>query len=339
VEKTNIFIVDAEAKDQPFPTGVVDQFTIHVRPGKYRADFRGFLREHPTLATGTADFDVKAAERDGFTAWGKEIAGLQAGLGYRPGGRRAYHHGEAVTLVLRVRNVGKNEVMFSYLQPFVEHALAVTDGDGKPVPQPDVIPDIGERNPGVQRLRPGEEIELHELKRTLRPAKRLGNDRVPSIYGAGKFGVRYEQVLGIAEMGSPGWRLDPTLSKLATGKLELELHTDPPAGTGERTPPKNDAEVTTAKPIKIRVYIENVNVETSTITASGMLIGEFDAVTKPLRLENLHVAEKATIRDGGKDIKLAELKSLPRDTHYHLSLKAYDAELGFEVVGIETIRE
>jgi hypothetical protein len=89
----------------------------------------------------------------------------------------------------------------------------------------------------------------------------------------------------------------------------------------------------------IRVSIENVNAETSTITASCMLIGEFDAVTKPLRLENLRVAEKATIRDGGKDVKLADLKSLPRDTHYYLSLKAYEEELGFEVVGIETIRK
>ena len=42
VAKTNIFVADAEAKGEPFPEGVVDRFTIHGRPGTYRADFRGF---------------------------------------------------------------------------------------------------------------------------------------------------------------------------------------------------------------------------------------------------------------------------------------------------------
>jgi hypothetical protein len=285
------------------------------------------------------DFKVTAAETGGFTAWGKELGGLQSGLGHLPGQKRPYRHGETVKLVLRVRNVGKKEVTFSYLQPFIEHALVLTDGDGKPVPQPDIIPDIGERNPGEVRLRPGEEIDLYELTRSLRPAKWLGNDGVPSIYGAGKFGVQYEQVLGLPKMGSPGWTLDPSLSKLATGKLELEVVADSPAGTPKETPQRKDGEDVAAKPIKIRVYIEQVNVDTSTITASCMLIGEVDGVTKPLRLENLRVADKARISSGGKDLKLADLKPLPRDTHYYLFLKAYEEELGFEVVGIETIRK
>jgi hypothetical protein len=93
------------------------------------------------------------------------------------------------------------------------------------------------------------------------------------------------------------------------------------------------------KPIKIRVYIEKVNVETSTITASCMLLGPVDEVTKPLRFENLRVSEKAKITDRGKELKLTDLKSLPRDTHFYLFLKAYEEEFGFEVVGIETIRK
>ena len=86
------------------------------------------------------------------------------------------------------------------------------------------------------------------------------------------------------------------------------------------------------------MYIEKVNVDTSTITASCMLIGEVDRVTKPLRMENLRVADKARITDGGKELKLADLKPLPRDTHYYC-VEVVRGRAGFEVVGIETIRK
>ena len=192
------------------------------------------------LATGNLELEVKDAEKlpqeqeqekEGSTAWGKEVGGLQAGLGFRPGERRVYHHGETVTLVVRVRNVGKEAVRFSYLQPFIEHALTVTDSDGKPVPQLTIIPDIGEYLPGEVELPPGKEIELHELKRNLKvPPPPAINDLGVSdldvsyaLYGTGKISVQYEQVLGTPEMGYQEWRLDPALSKLATGKLELEV--------------------------------------------------------------------------------------------------------------------
>ena len=77
------------------------------------------------LATGKLELEVKSdppqkqeqkQEKEGFTAWGKEVGGLQAGLGFRPGEQRAYHHGETVTLVVRVRNVGKETVKFQYLR-------------------------------------------------------------------------------------------------------------------------------------------------------------------------------------------------------------------------------
>ncbi len=176
-------------------------------------------------------------EKEAFTSWGKEIGGLQAGLGFRPGERRAYHYGETIKLVIRVRNVSKEEVKFSYLQPFCEHALTVTDGEGKPVPQPDVIPDIGERSPGEVRLAPGKEIELHELKRELRPASESGSKGFSTtyrLYGTGKVRVQYEQVLGLPSMGYRGWKLDPALSKLATGKLELEIKPEPDESPEEK---------------------------------------------------------------------------------------------------------
>jgi hypothetical protein len=92
------------------------------------------------------------------------------------------------------------------------------------------------------------------------------------------------------------------------------------------------------RPTKIRVVIEKVNLETATITASCLLIGLTDNVTKPGRLENLQVARKAKITDRGKELTLADLTSLPRDTHFYLLLRVYEGEeFGFEVVGIDTI--
>jgi RNA polymerase sigma factor (sigma-70 family) len=191
-------------------------------------------------------------EKEGFTAWGKEVGGLQAGLGYPPGQKRAYSHGETVRLVVRVRNVGKEEVKFSYLQPFIEHPLTVTDGDGKSVPQLGINDEIGERLPGELKLAPGKEIELHELKGELRPASEAllprgpyttkQSDRFSTLYGTGKISVQYERVLGDPSRGRPGWKLDPALSKLATGKLELEIKSPPPAVTGVTPPPKQEKE-------------------------------------------------------------------------------------------------
>jgi hypothetical protein len=187
------------------------------------------------LATGKLELDVKdlpqrqEKDKEGFTAWGNEVGGLQAGLGFRPGEKRAYSHGETVTLVVRVRNVGKEQVKFSYLQPFIEHAPTVTDSDNIAVPQPSVMYEIGAREAGVVELAPGKTIEIHELKRELKPAsenssKQRGADGHPyALYGTGKVGVQYNRVLGAPEMGRPGWKLDPALSKLATGLLELEI--------------------------------------------------------------------------------------------------------------------
>jgi RNA polymerase sigma factor (sigma-70 family) len=59
--KTDIIVAGYEIRDLPVPEGVVDMFTIYVLPGKYKADFAGFLQERPTLATGTLEFEVKVA--------------------------------------------------------------------------------------------------------------------------------------------------------------------------------------------------------------------------------------------------------------------------------------
>ncbi len=129
--------------------------------------------------------EVQEPKKAAFTAWGKEVGGLQAGLGYYPGEKRAYTHGETVKLVVRVRNVGKEEVKFQYLrQFFIETPPTVTDGAGKPVTQPHQLFKVGEHIPKEVTLAPGKEIELYELRRELRAS---GDKKVSdfALYGAG----------------------------------------------------------------------------------------------------------------------------------------------------------
>jgi RNA polymerase sigma factor (sigma-70 family) len=237
--------------------------------GKFQIRYERFIGESsadPTLsklATGKLELEIKPAppaapekkapqkqeqkrEKEGLTAWGKEIGGLQAGLGFRPGEKRAYSHDETVKLVVRVRNVGKEEVTFEYLsQFFVENPPAVTDGQGKPVRLPRVSAE-GEHIAKEVNLSPEKEIGLYELNLKLRPAGKRGDDeltsledRLSTLYGTGKFQIQYERVLGGSSSGTI--MLDPRLSKLATGKLELEIKSDPPPVSGNR--PKDDAEL------------------------------------------------------------------------------------------------
>jgi RNA polymerase sigma factor (sigma-70 family) len=160
----------------------------------------------------------KEKDKEAVTAWGKEVGGLQAGLGFLPGQKRAYHHGETVTLVVRVRNVCKEEVKFQYLRQFFwENAPTVTDGKGKPVDfrygwlDTAIFP-----IPVDVNLAPGKEIVLGEEVKLL-----------TTLLGTGKFSVQYERVFGNSSVGKI--TLDPILSQLATGKLELEIKAEKPA--------------------------------------------------------------------------------------------------------------
>jgi len=171
----------------------------------------------------------KDAVKEVFTAWGKEVGGLQAGLGFPPGDKRIYSPGETVTLVVRARNVGKEAVKFQYLYKyFIRTPPTMTDGEGKTVPQAGVTP-YGFNVPQNVDLAPGKEIDLYELKFKLRPASELTDEtrNYPGqLWGEGKFRVQYER-LASAD-------IDPILSKLATGKLELEIQSEPPPATEKK---------------------------------------------------------------------------------------------------------
>jgi RNA polymerase sigma factor (sigma-70 family) len=169
---------------------------------------------------------VQEKQKEAFTAWGEEVAGLhlQAGLGLRPGERRVYHYGETVTLVVRVRNVGKEGVNFQYLKKFfVENQPIVTDADGKTIPQSHPAA-LGFHVPEEVSLAPGKEIELASLQYTLTPSSERGKD-LPLYVGTGKVSLQYKRLIGNTSAGRI--KVDPDLLKLATGELELEIKPAP----------------------------------------------------------------------------------------------------------------
>jgi hypothetical protein len=169
---------------------------------------------------------------EAFTAWGKVVGGLQAGLGLRPGEKRVYHVGETVQLVVRVRSVSKEAVKFEYLRHFfIENPPVVRYPDGELV-RLQRVDASGLHIPREVNLAPGKEAELYQLKLELRPAsdatkatqrQNLPWPPGPSLYGEGKFQIQYDRVLGNSSAGTI--KLDPALSKLATGKVELEIKT------------------------------------------------------------------------------------------------------------------
>ena len=182
-------------------------------------------------------------EKQPFTAWGTEVGGLQAGLGYDPGQKRAYRHGETVRLVLRVRNVSKKEVEFVCCrQYFMEEPPTMRDGQGRSVRLPRSAGTPKPRQEKVS-LAPGKEIELYELKFKLRPAGENGDEdndiesldfagTVFTFCGTGKFLIQYERLI---DKPWAGPEPDPILRRLATGKLELEVK------EAEKLPHKREA--------------------------------------------------------------------------------------------------
>src|SRR5262249_55806592 len=181
------------------------------------------------LATGKLDLEVKEAEKvpgkndekEAFTVWGKEIDGLQAGLGYPPGQHRTYYSGETARLVVRVRNVSKDAVDFQYYTMFfMQKAPTVQDGEGKPVQFRYGIIDTAKWHEPVDvNLAPGKEIVLSEA------------ELLTTVLGPGRFTVRSERVFGKTYQAKV--ELDPALSKLATGKLELETKAEPPPAAAD----------------------------------------------------------------------------------------------------------
>jgi hypothetical protein len=168
-------------------------------------------------------------EQEGFTAWGKEVGGLQGGLGFRPGEKRVYRHGEVVTLVVRVRNVGKKEVKLKYNPEYFSYSPpAVTNAKGNPVALGGLPPGpFGRAEPIERTLPPGESVGLYELRLSLRPpgerAKFIWPPVLGTMYGLGKFIIQYKELDGEWTGIYAAISYDRLIDRLATGKLELEV--------------------------------------------------------------------------------------------------------------------
>ena len=135
-----------------------------------------------------------AVEAVPFTAWGEESKGLQMGLGFRPGERRVYHPGETVTLVVRLKNVGKDKAKHSYRPDLLyRNPPNVTGGDGQPVVFEGVpVPPKGHKRSVEVELTRGGEMDLWELKLALRPPAEAGTQRPAwTLFGTGIFQLGY----------------------------------------------------------------------------------------------------------------------------------------------------
>jgi RNA polymerase sigma factor (sigma-70 family) len=215
--------------------------------------------EAPVKPAAKPEQKQEKPAKEPFTAWGQEVGGLQAGLGFRPGEQRAYGLGETVTLVVRIRNVGKETVKFEYLEQYLdEEPPVVTGADGKTLPQ-HRTPLLGEHFPVCVSLEPGQQIELkshmdgalavrHHLMSVKpseqKPAERRLGRRL--FVAAGKITVHYDRVFGNTSAGNIS--LDPALSKLATGNLELEIKSDPPKARPATKPADQEKQSDDAKP-------------------------------------------------------------------------------------------
>jgi hypothetical protein len=163
-------------------------------------------------------------KKEVFTVWGKEAGGLQAGLGFEAGRKRDYSPGETVTLVVRVRNVGKETVEFQHLRHFfIENPPAVTNDAGELLVIKDGTPP-GIYKPKDAKLAPGKEMELYEFRLSL--ADKASDPGDSTLYGEGTFQLQYKRILGNSLLTSVSLKFDPALKDLATGKLTLVVKKD-----------------------------------------------------------------------------------------------------------------
>ncbi|VTR95127.1 sigma-70 family rna polymerase sigma factor : RNA polymerase sigma factor, sigma-70 family OS=Singulisphaera acidiphila (strain ATCC BAA-1392 / DSM 18658 / VKM B-2454 / MOB10) GN=Sinac_7487 PE=4 SV=1: Sigma70_r2: Sigma70_r4_2 [Gemmata massiliana] len=179
---------------------------------------------------GMRSFVLKRApEKDALTAWGKEVGGLQAGLEVKEG-QRTYHLGETVTILVRVRNTGKETVKFEYIRQYLdENPPGVTGADGKAIPQATVAAMGVVHAPVKVSLEPGKEVVLetriHGASGVPYDLRSDGGAPMtknhPLKVGTGKVSLQYERVLGSSSIGA--LKIDPAIAGLSTGKLELDV--------------------------------------------------------------------------------------------------------------------
>ena len=100
--------------------------------------------------------------------WGEAVGGLQAGIAFDGSDRRAYSIGEAVPLVVKLRNAGTEPTTVSFPSTRLRHTRPlVEDADGGR-PTVRMPPAVRYVIPNVKRaLMPGEEMEFDRVQLVL----------------------------------------------------------------------------------------------------------------------------------------------------------------------------
>jgi RNA polymerase sigma factor (sigma-70 family) len=204
----------------------LDPALSRLATGKLELEVKEADDKKPTVEKPVGPAAKQEKEKETFTVWGKEVDGLQAGMGFRPGEKRPHHHGEEAWIVLRLRNIGKAPVEFSHIWAFfVENPPTITDADGKILQLPKLAAE-GLQGPRDTPVAPGKEVVLYEWDCGLQPIGGISKNLF-TIHGTGKFTLQCTRIVG-PTTGNPN-HPNPTLDKLATGKLELEIKSAPPA--------------------------------------------------------------------------------------------------------------
>src|SRR5262249_20627363 len=128
--------------------------------------------------------------------WGEPVGGVQAGIAFSPGQKRAYRVGETVTFVVKVRNVSKKSLPVCYFATFpLDTPPTVEGARGKPAHV--VAPPPPEKSPFPRTLTlaAGEEAEIGRPELVPASAAPAGQPRNATLVGApGSYLVRLATV-------------------------------------------------------------------------------------------------------------------------------------------------
>jgi RNA polymerase sigma factor (sigma-70 family) len=198
-------------------------------------------------ADSRAKSDEKAATpvdevKGKVIAWGNEVDGLQAGIGFGLVGNRPYRIGETVELVIKLRNVSKTVRNYAFLgYPLFGRSPTVIDAKGNR---------IGVAMPPrafyyvvtcEKTLKPGEEVVFGPVDRqlfsdnragvALDPADRRDQVGMPTLrVSPGKYTILYEGFLSShPNLSTPSLQLDI---------LEMKKDSDPRAKPDEKVVPQ-----------------------------------------------------------------------------------------------------
>jgi len=170
----------------------------------------------PAVPVKQVPAPAKAEELAVNVAWGKEVNGLQAGVGFAPGRTGPYRLGDTVPFVILLRNVSSPEVTFDYTNgDLYELPPTVVDAAGKPVGVSGPGPFAGEWLRLKRTLATGEVVELGRTERVLAPARDERPEKSTLYVGPGRYKLSFS--------GIPPYDKPAPAARLSTGQIDLDV--------------------------------------------------------------------------------------------------------------------